>query len=179
MTTPDRISGYAQGIFEMARAEGELERVEGELLSIARAVETSPELRSNLTDPQLPLEKKHGIVDGLIGGRASSLTVGVVELLVSQDHASDLPAIAKAVAGAAASSRDRALAEVRSAVPLDDETVRRLTDSLGRATGKNVEIRVVVDPSVIGGIVATVGDTVIDGSVAKRVESVRQAVRSK
>jgi F-type H+-transporting ATPase subunit delta len=143
-----------------------------------RAFETSPELRSSLTDAQLPAEKKQGIIDELIGGRASSLTVGVVQLLVSQDRASELPAIAKAVADAAASSRDKALAEVRSAVPLDDETVQRLTASLGRATGKNVEINVVVDPSVIGGVVATVGDTVIDGTIAKRFESVRQAVRS-
>lgn len=174
----DRINGYAQGIFEMASGEGELERVEGELLAISRAFEDSPDLRSNLTDAQLPLEKKQGIIDGLIGGRASSLTVGLVQLLVGQNHASDLPAIARAVAEAAASSRDKELAEVRSAVPLDDETVQRLTTALSRATGKDVEVKVTVDPSVIGGIVATVGDTVIDGSVAARVESVRQAVRS-
>jgi F-type H+-transporting ATPase subunit delta len=176
--TEDRIDGYAQGIFEMARGEGSLERVEDELLTVSRALETSPDLRSSLTDPQLPIDKKQSIVDELIGGRASSLTVGVVQLLVSLNRASDLPAIARAVAGAAASSRDRELAEVRSAVPLDDETVQRLTSSLSRATGKNVEVKVVVDPSVIGGIVATVGDTVIDGSLAKRFDSVRQAVRS-
>lgn len=176
--TDDRINGYARGIFEMARGEGELERVEGELLTIARALDSSADLRSSLSDPQLPPEKKQGILDGLIGERASSLTLGLVQLLVSQNRASDLPAIAKAVADAVASSRDKALAEVRSAVPLDDETVQRLTASLGRATGKDVEVRVVVDPSVIGGIIATVGDTVIDGSIAKRFDSVRQAVRS-
>jgi len=83
-----------------------------------------------------------------------------------------------AVARAAASSRDKELAEVRSAIPLDDETVQRLATALSRATGKDVEVRVVVDPAVIGGIVATVGDTVIDGSISKRFDSVRQAVRS-
>jgi F-type H+-transporting ATPase subunit delta len=174
----DRINGYAQGIFEMARGEGEVERVQGELIAIARAFETSRELRANLTDSQLPPERKQGIIDDLIGGRASSLTVGLVQLLVGQDGASDLPAIATAVAEASASSRERALAEVRTAVPLDDETVQRLVAALGRATGKRVEVKVVVDPSVIGGIVARVGDTVIDGSIAKRFDSVRQAVRS-
>jgi F-type H+-transporting ATPase subunit delta len=174
----DRTNGYARGIFEMARGEGELERVEGELLAISRAFEGSPDLRSNLTDPQLPTDKKQEIIEELIGSRASSLTVGLVQLLVSQGRVADLPAIAMAVAGAAASSRDRALAEVRSAVPLDDDTVQRLTAALSRATGKDVEVRVVVDPSVIGGIVATVGDTVIDGSIAKRFDSARQAVRS-
>jgi F-type H+-transporting ATPase subunit delta len=174
----DRISGYARGIFEMASADGVLDQVEGELLAVARAFETSPELRSNLTDSRLPLEKRQGIIDDLIGGRASSLTVGLVQLVVSQNRFSDLPAIAQALSEAAVSSRDKALAEVRSAVPLDDETLSRLTSALGRATGKQVEVRVVIDPAVIGGIVATVGDTVIDGSLAKRFDSVRQAVRS-
>lgn len=175
----DRIEGYARGIFEMASGEGELERVENELLAISRALDTSPELRSRLTDPQLPLERKQAVIDELIGGRASALTVGLVQLVVGQNRVSELPSIAKAVAESAAASRDKAVAEVRSAVPLDDETVQRLTTSLGRATGKDVEVKVVVDPSVIGGIVARVGDTVIDGSIARRVESVRQAVRSK
>lgn len=174
----DRIAGYAQGIFEIARGEGVLEKVEDELLTISRAFETSPELRSSLTDPQLPLEKRQSIVDELIGTRATSLTVGLVQFLVGQNRASELPAIAKAVAGAAATSRDKALAEVRSAVPLDDATVQRLSAALTRATGSDVEVRVVVDPSVVGGIVATVGDTVIDGSLAKRFDSVRQAVRT-
>jgi F-type H+-transporting ATPase subunit delta len=179
MTMDERISGYARGIFEMAQGEGELERVEEELLAISRAFDTSPELRANLTDLQLPLDRKQGIIDGLIGGRASSLTVGLVQLLVGHDRASELPAIAMAVAEAAASSRERALAEVRSAVALDDETVERLAAALGRATGKRVEVKVIVDPSVIGGIIARVGDTVIDGSIATRVDSARQAVRSK
>lgn len=175
----DRIRGYAKGIFEMASGEGDLDRVEGEFLALSRALETSPELRSQLTDPQLPLEKKQAIVDELIGGRAAALTVGLVQLIVSQNRASELPAIASAVAAAAAASRDKEVAEVRSAVPLDTETVERLTAALGRATGKNVEVKVIVDPSVIGGIVARVGDTVIDGTIAKSVESVRQAVNSR
>ncbi len=174
----DRITGYARGIFEMARGEGQLERVEDELLAISRAIETSPELRSNLTDPSLPIDKKQDVIDELIGARASSVTVGVVQLLVSQNRAADLPALALAVADEAAASRDKELAEVRSAVPLDDETVTRLSAALGRATGKSVEVKVIVDPSLIGGIVARVGDTVIDGSIAKRFASVRQAVRS-
>lgn len=126
----DRTNGYARGIFEMASGEGSLDRVESELLTISRAFETSPELRSNLTDPQLPIEKKQAIVDELLGGRASSLTVGVVQLLVGQNRASELPAIASAVAGAAAASRDKAVAEVRSAVPLDEGIVQRLTSAL-------------------------------------------------
>ncbi|MFV1962238.1 MAG: ATP synthase F1 subunit delta [Acidimicrobiia bacterium] len=174
----NRITGYASGIFELAKAEGELERVESELFTIARAFDDSPELRSTLTDPQLPLEKKQALIDDLIGGRAASLSVDLVQLIVSQGRASELSDIATAVVEAAAASRDKAMAEVRSAVPLDDETIERLAAALGRATGKSVEVKLIVDESVIGGIVARVGDTVIDGSLARRVDSLRQAVET-
>ncbi|MEE9178650.1 MAG: ATP synthase F1 subunit delta [Acidimicrobiia bacterium] len=174
----DRITGYANGIFELAKAEEELERVENELFTIAQALDDSPELRSMLTDPQLPMEKKQALIDDLIGGRASSLSVDLVQLIVSQGRSSELSDIARALVKAAAASRDKAVAEVRSAVPLDEETIERLAAALGRATGKSVEVKVVVDESVIGGIVARVGDTVIDGSLARRVDSLRQAVES-
>ncbi|MFZ0012829.1 MAG: ATP synthase F1 subunit delta [Acidimicrobiia bacterium] len=175
----ERINGYARGIFEMAKGEGSLDRVEAELLAIARALESSDELRSALTNPLLPLEKKQSVLDGLLGSRTSSLTLASVQLIVSQGRVADLPEIAMAVAGQAASSRDKVLAEVRSAVPLDAQTIERVTASLGRATGKQVEVKVVVDPSVIGGLVSRVGDTVIDGSIAKRFDEARHAVTSR
>lgn len=175
----DRIAGYASGIFEMAKAEGSQERVEAELTAVGRALESSAELRSTLTDPQLPLERKQGIVDDLIGGRASSLTVGVIQLLVFQGRSSEIADIVRSLTETAAASRDKAVAEVRSAVPLDDATIERLAVALGKATGKSVEVKVQVDPSVIGGIVARVGDTVIDGSISRKVESLRQVVKSR
>jgi F-type H+-transporting ATPase subunit delta len=173
----DRINGYAKGFLEVARAEGMLDVVEAELFSIAEAFDNAPELRSALTDPQLPVDKKSAIVDELLEGKASSLTVGLVRLLVDQGRASELASIARALVEGAASSRDHAVAEIRSAVPLDDETVERLAAALGKATGKQLEVKVIVDESVVGGIVARVGDTVIDGSIANRFDSLRHAVQ--
>lgn len=174
----DRISGYAAGILEMARAEGLLERVEGELFELGRQLEGSSELRSTLTDPQLPLERKRAIVADLLKGRASSLTVGLAEFLLGQNLASELGSIASALADQAAASRNRQVAEVRSAVALDEATVARLSEALSRATGATLEVKTIVDPSVVGGIVARVGDTVIDGSIATKLDALRQALQS-
>ncbi|MFP3914281.1 MAG: FoF1 ATP synthase subunit delta, partial [Actinomycetota bacterium] len=127
----DRISGYAAGILEMARAEGVLERVESELYELSRQIGSTPDLRSALTDPQLPLERKRTIISDLLGGRASSLTVALVEFLLGRDLASDLGAIASSLAEQAAASRNRQLAEIRSAIPLEPETVERLAAALG------------------------------------------------
>jgi F-type H+-transporting ATPase subunit delta len=68
------------------------------------------------------------------------------------------------------------VAEVRTAFPIGDEQRERLAEALGRATGKHVTVKVVVDPSVIGGAVARVGDTVIDGTIRHRLEKLREAI---
>lgn len=174
----DRISGYAAGIFELARAEGQLDRVESELYELGGQIDGSAELRSALTDPQLPLERKRGVLTDLLEGRASPLTLGLVDFLLDRGVGAELGEIASALAEKAAASRNRRVAEIRSAVPLDDATIERLTQALSRSTGATLEVKAIVDPSVVGGIVARVGDVVIDGSVAHKLESLRQALQS-
>jgi F-type H+-transporting ATPase subunit delta len=172
----DRVSGYAAGILEIARAEGVLERVESELYELGRQIEGSPELRSALTDPQIPFDRKRAIVSDLLEGRASPLTASLVEFLIGRDLGGDLGELATELARQSAAARNRQLAEIRSAIPLDPQTVDRLAAALSRATGTQVEVRTVVDPSIVGGIVARVGDTVIDGSVASKLESLRNVL---
>jgi F-type H+-transporting ATPase subunit delta len=177
--TDDRVRGYAAGLLELARAEGVVSRVGDELYRIARALESSADLRLTLGDPRLPLERKHGVVADLLGGRVLPLTLNLVNFLVASGRSRDLPAIADELAVRAAAERDRAVAEVRTAFELDEETVRRLAEALSRATGKQVEVKIVVDPSLVGGVVARVGDTVIDGSLRHRLEGLRQALQKR
>ena len=173
MVSDDRIEGYASAIFEIARSEDELERVGDELYRIARSLEASTELRDVLTDRRIPTDRKLAVLGDLLEGKASPLSVGLVKFIVGVGLAADLPAIADRLAARAAGERDAVIAEVRSAVELDDETVARLAVSLSKATGKQVEVKTVVDPAVLGGIVARVGDTVIDGSLRHRLEELR------
>jgi F-type H+-transporting ATPase subunit delta len=105
--------------------------------------------------------------------------VNLVGFVVSAGRAADLPAIADRVAARAAAARDRAVAEVRTAVELDPATVTRLTAALNRATGKEVDVKVVVDPSVIGGVVARIGDLVIDGTVSHRLQQLRETLNQR
>ena len=175
----DRVKGYAAGFFEIARAEGELERVQSELLQIVGAFRTSDELRDSLSNPQLPADRKKSIVDGLLKSRASELTVAFVNFVVGMGRASSLPDIVDEVAETAAAAVSREVAEIRTAVDLDAATVERIVAALARKTGKQLEPKVIVDPSVIGGIVARVGDTVIDGSVQKRLSGLREALKAR
>jgi F-type H+-transporting ATPase subunit delta len=179
ITADARIDGYAAAILQVAEAEDALERVGDELFRIARTFEGSNELREALTDPRIPLERKKGVIDDLLGGKASPLTANLVGFVVSTGRAAELPAIADRVAARAAAARDKAVAEVRTAVELDAATIERLTAALNKATGKAVEVRVVVDPSVIGGVVTRVGDLVIDGTVSHRLQQLRETLNKR
>ena len=75
-----------------------------------------------------------------------------------------------------AAEANKEVAEVRSAVALTDDQKVRLAEALGKATGKQVELKVVIDPSVLGGVVAQVGDTVIDGSVRSKLDQLEVRV---
>jgi F-type H+-transporting ATPase subunit delta len=169
----DRIDGYATALFEVAKAEGSIDEVEDELFRFGRSLEASDELRSTLTDELIPADRRQAIVESLIGGRASRTTTQLVSFVIGSGRGRDLPAIIAKLVDRAAAEKDRAVAEVRSAVPLTDDQQTRLAAALHNATGKQVALKVVVDPSVLGGLVATVGDTVIDGSVRSRLDQLK------
>jgi len=168
------IRGYAQAIFAVAEAEGDLEQVEDELYRFARTVEREGELREALTDPGLPPERKKAILEDILGQRANRHTVALLGFLVDQGRAKDLPKIMDALAEVAAERRRQVVAEVRTAVPLDEERRRELAEALSNATGKEVDLKVLVDPTVIAGVVARVGDQVFDGTIRRKLDLARE-----
>jgi F-type H+-transporting ATPase subunit delta len=168
-----RIEGYARGLFEIARAEGTLDEVEDELFRFARSYESSDALRSTLTDEQIPAAQRLAIVEDLLGGKATSTTTQLISMVIGSGRGRDLPAIVDKLVARASHSKHLEVAEVRTAVALSADQQTRLAAALANATGKQVNLKVIVDPSVLGGVVATVGDTVIDGSVRTRIDQLK------
>ena len=97
-------------------------------------------------------------------------------MVVGTGRVRQLPAIVDQVLAMSAQEANKEVAEVRSAIALSDDQKSRLAEALGRATGKQVEVKVVIDPSLKGGLVAQVGDTVIDGSVRRRLEKLKNSL---
>lgn len=168
-----RIDGYARALFEVARAEGTIDQVEDELFRFARAYEGSDQLRAALSDEYVPAARRQGIIEELLGGKASNTTVQLLSMIAGSGRASDLLAIVERLVARASSAKNLEVAEVRTAVALTGDQETRLATALTKATGKSINLKVVVDPSVIGGVVATIGDTVIDGSVRSRIEQLK------
>ena len=171
-----RIDAWAQALLEIARGEDHLSEVEDELFRFARIIEGNDDLRMALSNPGQPAERRAAIVDELLENRSLQMTRAMAAFIVGAGRGHDLPAIVARFVELAAQSREHEVAEVRSAVPLDDAQVQRLAEALGRATKKNIEVRVVVDPTLMGGIVATIGDTVIDGTVRHRLDQLKETL---
>jgi F-type H+-transporting ATPase subunit delta len=170
-----RIDGYASAALAVATAEGARDRIVDELGRIAQAVASNEDLRTALADPAVPAERKQSVTADLLGKRAHLATLSLVNLVVTAGRVKDLGAIASRVADLAAATEDLIVAEVRSAVELDQATLDKLTARLESATGRRVKPRVIIDPTLIGGVVAQVGDTVFDGSVRSRLQDLREA----
>jgi F-type H+-transporting ATPase subunit delta len=174
VTGDQAVTGYAQALLAIAQAEGALERLQDELYAFAKAVDGNRELREALTDAALPAENKRAVVEDILGERAHPLTTTLASFLVEAGQARRLGPITEELAREAAARSERRLAEVRTAVALSDAQRRELEAALTKVAGQPVELKVVVDPTVVGGVVARVGDEVFDGSVASRLADARQ-----
>jgi F-type H+-transporting ATPase subunit delta len=168
----DKAAAYATALVAVAEAEGDLAKVEDELFAFAKAAEQNPALREALTDEALPVDNRQALVRDILGPRANKTTVTLISFVIESGRARDLSKIADA------SSREHAVAEIRSAVPLTDKQRERLEKALSRATGRTIEAKVVVDPTVIGGVIARVDDLVFDGSVSSRLADAKLALGS-
>jgi F-type H+-transporting ATPase subunit delta len=169
----DRTEAYASALFEVAKGEDDLSRVEDELFTVASRVQSNDALRDALTDRSLPVDLRQGIVEDLLGGRASATTTNLVSMIVGAGRAKDLPAIIEKFLQKSAGSRSETLAEVTSAVPLEGDQERSLAEALSRRLKRSVSLKVTVDPSIMGGLIVRTGDTVIDGSVRSRLEQLK------
>jgi F-type H+-transporting ATPase subunit delta len=173
--TDTRITAYADALLSVAKAEGNLADVEDELYRFAQALEGNDELRSTLSDPHIPAARRQQVVEDLLEGKASGPTVGVVSMIVGAGRANDLPKMVDELVQRAASGRGQLVAEVRSAVALTPDQQARLASALAAQTKSEITVRNVVDPSVMGGVVTTIGDSVLDGTVRTRLHQLRDA----
>jgi F-type H+-transporting ATPase subunit delta len=174
---PGLLAGLAaMAAFTAAERAGELDQVEGELFFVGTVVEQQPQVRSALTNPGLPVENKRALVGDLLGGRVGRRTAALVDLLVELYEGHQMDTVAKQWAEAAAARRNRVVAEVRSAVELDEQRRARLAEVLTRVIGKPIVLQTTVDEAILGSVVVRVGDELFDGSIRSRLEQAREAL---
>lgn len=165
-----------QAAFLVAADNGTLEATEDEIFRIGRAVNGSPTLQSALTDPAISASAKAGIVTDLLSGRVTETTSQVVGFTLSHLQGRRIELAIDELVDLAAAQRQRMVAVVRVARPLDADLAERMTAALRSLTGRTITMNVVVDPSVLGGAHVTVGGEVIDGTVATRLTEAARTI---
>lgn len=161
-----------------AQRAGTLDDVEDELFRFGRIVSSSTELRAALTDRAASKAAKSELLRSLLGGRAKATTERLVTRLVTAPRGRSLESGLESLSKLAAERRDRMVAVVTSAVPLSDGQKQRLGAALAKLYGRKMHLNLDVDPEVLGGIRVQVGDEVINGSLADRIEDAGRRLAS-
>lgn len=171
----DITGSYAAAFLNVAKGEGVITQVGDELLRFSQAFEGSPQLQQMLGDLSVPPERRLGVVTDLLGD-AHPVTSNLVSLLIGSGHTRELPRVVATFLDRAAAEEGRASGEVRTAHPLSLDQQQRITAAIEHSTKKKVELKFLVDPSVLGGVVTRVGDIVIDGTVRSRLDALKDAI---
>jgi F-type H+-transporting ATPase subunit delta len=157
-----------------AEGQGQLDDLEDELFRFSRVVATEPELRAALSEPSVPDQPKRELLDNLLAGKVTPVTLRLITEVSLYPRGRSLVASLDTCTRIAAERHRRLIAVVRSATDLSAAQRRRLADALAGIYGHEVYINVVIDPTVVGGLTVQVGDELIDGSVASRLGDLRR-----
>lgn len=172
----ERLKGYAERVLQELASPGEIDEVEDELFRFARLLDGEDALRSVLADTTLPVMGRLAVLDDLLMAKVRPATLRLGRFVLHAGRLRDLVGLFEWLVELAAAERGRRVAEVRSAVDLDAAERDRLAAGLGRLVGRTVEVRVVIDPSVVGGMLVAIGDLIIDGTIRLRLERLRDAL---
>jgi F-type H+-transporting ATPase subunit delta len=168
---------YARALFGLAEETGAIPQIRGELALIAALFESEPELRNALFRPLHPVAERRAVLRSL--GERLSLTPILRNFFaysIDQRRLVDFDAIRAEFDQLADAAAGLVKARVTAAAPLDDAQRARLERALAARTGRNVELEILVDPALIGGAVATVGNVVFDGSLRTQLSQLRDTL---
>ncbi len=166
---------YAKALLQIGIASKSFDALGRELDRAAETVASSPELKGALENPIFPASKRHLVLEDIARRLAlSAPTKNLLLLLLDKGRIAALPDIARAHRELVDEQAGRARATLTSAAPLDATIESRLKGALEKQTGKTVILDKKIDPSLIGGVVAQVGDLVFDGSVRTKLQRIRE-----
>jgi F-type H+-transporting ATPase subunit delta len=168
---------YAKALFQLAVADGKVRELRAELDALAEALEAHPELADVLLQPLYPVEQRRGVLAALAARLGASPLLGrFYQVLIDHRRLVDLESIRAEYARLADELAGVRRAQVRTARPLSDAQRDRLSRALGARFGQDVELEVELEPALLGGLVAQVGDIVFDGSLRTQLRQLRASL---
>lgn len=167
----------SEALLASEQAAGALDEVEDELFRFSRIVDRTPRLSLALSDRGLPAERKNALLDRLLDDRVRPATRRLIGRVVNNPRGRGIGREIEALAELASRRRQRSIAVVTVAHPIDEQQADRLRAAIARAFGTEVVLQLVIDPSVLGGVSVRVGGEIVDGTVLRRLAEARRQLR--
>lgn len=166
---------YARSLMELALEQGTLDVANADMALIANTCTASRELTVLLSSPVVKADKKADVLEKVFAGKVSEITNRFIGILVRKGREGLLPQVAAAFTELYKQHKGIVTAEVTSAVPLTDDTRKRVQElANAKFPGKSIELTEKVDPALVGGLTIRIGDEQYDGSVSRRLNDLRR-----
>lgn len=168
---------YARALLDLAVQHHAVSQFEAEILNVAELFRAVPEFRRTITHPVLSRSKKKEFIRTTFANRLSQHLIEFLCFLVEKNRGEYVPDIAAVFDALADEYEGVVRVDVRSARPLSDAQRASLLTRVTRLVGgRKVELRPALDPALLGGSVVQIGDTVLDGSLAHRLKTLRESL---
>ena len=164
---------YAKALLAVGEKSGSTEALIAELKEVSDAVKSLPKLSDALAAPQVSVDEKLDLVQKAFNGKTTPAMLNFLQVIVRKGRFDCLPAVAISAKQMYDQQSGKIQATLVTAEEVDDSTQANIAKTLSEKLGKQVELERTVDPSIIGGVVVRIGDTVYDSSIAGQLEQVR------
>lgn len=169
---------YAKALFSVAQEENAFDEYAKSLTEIATAMSTQPEVKDGVTNPLYPVDVRCKVMAHIAEAMGASQVIkNFLDLVIQKKRAAFLPDIAEAFQTLIDTQRNICQGTVVTAMPLTAELNDKLQATLEKITGKKVVLSTKIDPSIIGGIIAKVGDLVLDGSIRSQLQGLKESIK--
>jgi F-type H+-transporting ATPase subunit delta len=173
-----KAQAYARALFDLAALADSVDATDEGLRSLVEAARSHAGLRDALADASVPAQNKREILRELFGENVTAEALAIVTVIVERGDAALLDDVSRAFDEIAEAERGMVVAQVTTAVPLDDALRSRITEKLTASLDRPVALRERVDESILGGVVIKVAGRVLDGSLALQLDEARTRLSS-
>jgi F-type H+-transporting ATPase subunit delta len=164
---------YAAAMFDLGSKQNQLDRTLDDVQEIARLF-SKHTLAFLLREPKIPAQRKETVLREALSARVLPVSLNLALLVVQRGLVDLMPNIAHELQQMVFDYKNQAVAEVTTAAPMDEQQQTLVKQALEQRTGKTILLQTKVNPDILGGVVARVGDQVIDGSVQQRLQVLKR-----
>jgi F-type H+-transporting ATPase subunit delta len=169
---------YAQALINEAQKQNALAEITEDVRGIGELLRTNDTFRAFVQALAIGEDERLASLEKIFAGRVHVLTLNILKALSRRDRFVLLQAFVEAFDGILKKMSGVVEVQLAAAVILQPDAIQRVQDALARSLGKAIDLRVTIDPALVGGITLTIGDTLIDGSVATQLRKLQAQLRT-